>query len=256
MSVKGLYFFQCGTLELDKSITTYRQGMGEKIRIPVMAALIDTSEGFILFDTGLSPAGIDNPEAIWTEHIRSLIVDFNREHDIREPLKAMGIGEHDIRFVINSHLHYDHTGSNYLFSRSRFVVQLSEYRFARNPDPFAAGPYLENHLEIGREPILLDGDHLFADGIYLMFTPGHTPGHQSLILDLPETGSVILAADAIFCEENIEKDIPSGNCWNPALAMNSMHRLVQTAKREKARLFITHDPSAGQTILPYPHCYR
>ena len=76
MSVKGLYFFHCGNLELDKSIMTYRLGMGQRIRIPVIVSLIETTKGFILFDTGLNPLGIDDPQGTWSEHIRNLIVDF------------------------------------------------------------------------------------------------------------------------------------------------------------------------------------
>jgi N-acyl homoserine lactone hydrolase len=115
---------------------------------------------------------------------------------------------------------------------------------------------LKDHLNCGLDCDLIDCDHLLFDDTYLVQTPGDTPGYQSLMLKLPGSGTVILVADSIFSNENIEKNIPSGNCWNPALAMGSMRRLVETAKWEDARLFITHDPDALNTIKTFPHCYK
>jgi len=256
MSVKGLYLFHCGELELDKSITTFRTGMGEKVRVPVLAALVETSNGFILFDSGLHPQGLEDPLGTWGDHIGSLIHRFEPQQVLLKQLSDMGLDPKDIRTVINSHLHYDHTGCNTWFKKSRFILQRAEFRYALSPDPFAAGPYLDNHLDMTCDMHLLDGDHLLEKDVYLMFTPGHTPGHQSLVLRLPETGTVILAADAIFCQENIDKQIPSGNCWNAALAVQSMQRLVEFSRFEGARLIITHEPNLWDTIKPYPYCYR
>jgi hypothetical protein len=56
--------------------------------------------------------------------------------------------------------------------------------------------------------------------------------------------------------ENIEKDIPAGNSWNPVQSMESMHRLIHIAKREQGRLFLTHDPDAWDTLKLSPYCYR
>lgn len=256
MSVKGLYLFHCGELELDKSITTFRMGMGQSVRVPVIAALVETTNGFILFDTGLHPHGLKDPAGTWSDHICSLIHRFEPEDDLMKQLSDFGLGPGDIRTVVNSHLHYDHTGCNTRFPNSRFVVQRSELRFAQSPDPFAAGPYLANHLHTTDETLLLDGDSLLEKDIYLMFTPGHTPGHQSLVVRLPETGTVVLAADAIFCRENIDLKIPSGNCWNAALAVQSMQRLVSFADFDKAKLVITHEPTVWDTFKSYPYCYR
>jgi N-acyl homoserine lactone hydrolase len=256
MSVTGLYFFHCGNLELDKSMITYRLDMGRKIQIPVFASLIETTDGFILFDTGLNPLGIDDPTGTWNEHVRGLIMDFGPQFDLRAHLAQMGLQPEDIRFVINSHLHYDHTGANRFFSHAQFFVQKAEYRFALYPDRFASGPYLKDHFDMGINYTLLEGDVLLFEDVYLMLTPGHSPGHQSLLLRLPKGGTALLAGDAIFCQENIEKKIHSGNCWNAALAMDSMQRIVQTARRENAQLFITHDAEACNRIKPYPYCYR
>ena len=77
-----------------------------------------------------------------------------------------------------------------------------------------------------------------------------------MIVSLPESGTVVLTADSIYMRENIEKDIPAGNCWDPVQAMESMHRLIHIAKREKGRLIMGHDPDAWSTWKPSPYCYR
>lgn len=89
-----------------------------------------------------------------------------------------------------------------------------------------------------------------VSGISLIATYGHTPGSQSMVVSLPESG------DAIYNKENIEKNIPAGNCLDPGQAVVSMHRLLHIAKREKEQLFITHDPDAWNTLKPSPYCYR
>jgi hypothetical protein len=77
-----------------------------------------------------------------------------------------------------------------------------------------------------------------------------------MIVDLPTFGAVILTADAIYTKENIEKNIPAGNCWDPVQAMMSMARLSHISKRENAKLFITHDPDAWSELKASPYCYE
>lgn len=256
MGVKGLFLLPGGEIEIDKSVTTYRVDMGRKIRIPVIMALVDTTEGYILYDTGLDPKGLNDPVGLWGEHIASMIAKFHPEDDIVERLAELGLAPKDIRFVINSHLHYDHTGGNQFFTESEFIVQNAEFRYAKYPDRFASGAYLKKQFDLPLKYRLIEGDIELFPGVSLVLTPGHTPGNQSLVISLPESGTVVVTGDAIYCKENIEKMIPPGNCVNPVEAMNSMSRLIQIAKREKGRLFINHDPEVWKTYRPLPFCYR
>lgn len=260
MAVRGLTLFSGGTLALDRSITLYRTGMGKTVRTPIGMALVETDDGWILFDTGLDPRGLEDPTGTWGDHIRPLVVDFEAHHDIRSHLAAAGVAPDAIRYLVNSHLHYDHTGGNRFFPNAEWVVQKAEYRFARFPDSFAAGPYLSDHFGGNRSGglRLVEGDTAPVDGVSLLFTPGHTPGHQSMVVDLPESGPAVLTGDAIFCSDNITLDRPSGNCWNPARAMESMHQLTHLAAvtMPRARLMILHDPAVWETLKPWPHVYR
>lgn len=256
MGAKALYLLPCGELELDKSIITYRVDMGKMVRIPVIAALIETDEGWILFDTGLNPLGLEEPVATWGERASKVVYSFNAEDDIRNRLKDLGLTPNDIKIVVNSHLHWDHTGGNQFFKKSTFIVQKAEYRFAFYPDTFASGAYLKNHFDHPLKYELIEGDSVLVPGVSLVVTQGHTPGSQSMIVDLPKFGTVILTADAIYTKENIEKNIPAGNCWNPEQAMMSMARLINISKRENAKLFITHDPDAWDELKASPYYYE
>jgi len=256
MSAKALYLFPCGELEVDKSVTTYRQDMGKIIRIPVIAALIKTDEGWVLFDTGLNPYGLEDPIGTWGERASKAVCSFRAEDDIRNRLKELGLTPKDIKFVVNSHLHWDHTGGNQFFTKSTFIVQKAEFRYAYYPDTFAASAYLKNHFDHPLKYELIEGDYVLVPGISLVVTPGHTPGSQAMIVDLPKFGTVILTADAIYSKENVDKNIPAGNCVDPVQAMLSMARLIHISRRENGKLFITHDPKAWADLKASPYCYE
>ncbi len=256
MGVNGLYLLSGGVCEIEKSLFTYRLDFGKKIRIPIMIVLLKTDDGNILFDTGLNPHGLKDPLKTWGEGPAKSVVKFGSEDDVRNRLKELDLKTDDIRYVVNSHLHWDHTGGNQFFTKSKFIVQKAEYRFAYYPDKFASIPYLKNHFDYPLDYQLIEGDIELVPGVSLVAAPGHTPGLQAMIVTLPESGTVVFPWDSIYMRENIEKDIPAGNCWNPVQAMESMYRLVHIAKREKGRLFLTHDPDAWDTLKPSPYCYR
>jgi len=256
MAAKGLYLLPSGFLELDKGVITYRVDMGKKVKIPVIMALVKTDDGNILFDTGLNPEGIAEPLRTWGERAAKVVAEFGPEDDIRNRLKELNLGTDDIRYVVNSHLHWDHTGGNQFFKKSKFIVQKAEYRFAFYPDTFAAAAYLRNHFDHPLDYQLIEGDIELVPGVSLVTAYGHTPGQQAMVISLPESGTIVLTADSVYTKENIEKNIPAGNCWDPGQSMVSMHRLIHIAKREKGRLFITHDPEAWNDLKPSPYCYR
>jgi N-acyl homoserine lactone hydrolase len=256
MSVNGLYLFPGGRIKVDKSVITYRIDMGKEIEIPVIMALLDTSDGIILYDTGLDPEGLEDPINYWGAHVARMISKFGPEDDVRNRLKELGLEPRDVKYVINSHLHYDHTGGNQYFSDSTFIVQKAEFRYAKYPDSFAAGAYLKKQFELPLKYELIEGDTEMVSDVSLIFTPGHTPGNQSLLIKLSEMGTIVLTGDAIYCHENIEKMIPPGNCVDPVQAMNSISRLIHIAKREGGHLFINHDPEAWTTLKASPYRYK
>jgi len=84
---------------------------------------------------------------------------------------------------------------------------------------------------------------------------GHTPGHQSLLVELASTGPVILAGDACYWQEHADAERIPGVVWNPTLALHSLKRLKTLARLTGGRIFPSHDPVFWQSVKQAPECY-
>ncbi|MGW2571931.1 N-acyl homoserine lactonase family protein [Streptomyces sp. NPDC001537] len=147
---------------------------------PVLAYLVQHDHGLILFDTGMGKA---DPET--EAHYRP------RRRDLRDALSASGVAPDDISLVANCHLHFDHCGGNPLLGGKPILVQDVELATARNGDytfdeliDFPTASYEE-----------LSGEAEVLPGVWIIPTPGHTQGHQSLVLQQGD-GTVVLAGQA------------------------------------------------------------
>lgn len=254
MAVKRMYFLDCGVLTVDRSSITYKHGMGEQVDIPVIPVLIDTDDGYVLFDTGLDPDGLSTPEETWGFK-RKVVKSFTEENDIRNQLKKIDVNPEDIKYVVNSHFHWDHTGGNRHFNQSTIYVQKSEYRFAYFPDSFASSTYIKHQFDHELNYELIEGDTEVVYGVYITTSSGHTPGHQSLIVHLPNECAV-LVGDAVYSKENIEKDIAPGNTWSLPYSVESLNKLKHITKRSKGSLYITHDPEFWDDHNSLPYYYE
>lgn len=255
MAVRGMYLLPCGELTIDRGLVTFRRGMGSPVTIPVLSALLDTDDGYLLWDTGVNPDALVDAQAT-LGHKASVLTSYTAADDVRARLQELGVSPGDVRWVVMSHLHWDHTGGLRFFPQSTVVVQRAEYRFALYPDRFGADVYLRHEFDTPLGWELIEGDRTIVPGVMALFTPGHSPGHQSLLVDLPESGPAILTADAAYTKQNFAEDIPPGNACEPQRALDSMWRLRALAQREGARLFVTHDPEFWIDHRAAPFCYR
>jgi N-acyl homoserine lactone hydrolase len=254
--VASVSLFNLGTLVNDQSSLTYRQGAGTKVEIPVTGAFIEMQDGeHILFDTGLLPHGCDEEPGPSMARFREMIARYDPEDDIRARLAELGRGPEDVRIVVNSHFHWDHSGGNRLFPKARFLVQASEYRFARQPDGFISRPYERAYFDCGISYELLGGDAVVKPGVAALTTPGHTPGHQSLLVRLPSGKVLIMTGDAIFCPANLDPNLPPGNAHTTEHAIASIGRLRLLAEFLGGDLVICHDPRFWSKWRPAPHRY-
>lgn len=176
---------------------------GRKVLIPSTAWLIEGGENLILVDTGMC----ETVRADRWHHPGS----YQREGmAIHEQLAGLNIKPEDIDTVVFTHLHWDHCSNMDKFVRAEFIVQGTELEFALNPMPWYYRSYEAPALGLtapfrDKKFTVVDGEVALADGLTLIPTPGHSPGHQSVVVNTAQ-GPYIIAGDAAFVKENMEGD--------------------------------------------------
>ena len=205
------------------------------VKIPILAYLIKTDKTTILVDTSF--ASPDRPDLKAAGYERPL----GKTQEVIDQLKSLRVEPEDVDVVVNTHLHEDHCGNNKLFTKSRFLVQKEELRHAFVPDDNerdSTGPFYKRvdfDYPLNYEPIT--GDFEVTAGVRLIFTPGHTAGHQSVVVGLRQSNFVI-ASDAVFTEMNWRDNSLSGVVHDPKAYMNSIKRLRAI---ENAFIYFSHD---------------
>jgi N-acyl homoserine lactone hydrolase len=225
------------------------------VLIPIVAYLIETDDGQrILVDTGMHRKHIDDPQASFRGRpfARALTPIMRPEDDIVHRLGEVGLRPADIDVLVSTHFHFDHAGNHGDFGHARIVVQRECYEYAKD-NPLRFPPDLWDLPHLRYEPI--DGDMTLAPGVDLLETSGHVPGHMSVVVRLPETGTVVLAIDAIYTRENLERDNWQGQV-DPERGRASAHRLAELARREGGLLVTGHDPAAWAELSRAPHAYQ
>lgn len=221
----------------------------EVVTAPVWAALLRTPEGNILFDTGLHPVHVARPDATFGPG-SGLHVRMEEADGIVARLATVGVRPDDIAIVVNSHLHFDHAGNNGAFPKATFIVQAEHLAYAKGKPNFP-GVYWDIP-ELTYVPT--GGRGRVARGVEVVPTPGHAPGHQSLVVDLAETGRVVLTGDAAFTRANLERgEIPAGD---QAAARESLALIRSLARDDLTRVFTSHDADAWATWRHAPDAYR
>lgn len=211
--------------------------------------LIQHPRGTLLWDTGLGDAIAAHPDGTDFHGIRMYV-----DTSLQDQLKKLGLKADDITYVGFSHFHLDHVGNANLFTHSTWIVNQAELGAALGPNPpFGVDKSLISaHERVKTQPIADDFD-VFGDGtVRILKMPGHTPGHQALMIKLPKTGTVLLSGDLYHTRENRqERRVPRVNT-DRADTLASIDRFERLATRTHARVIVQHDPEDFRSLPKFP----
>jgi glyoxylase-like metal-dependent hydrolase (beta-lactamase superfamily II) len=247
--LQRLYVLDCGT-NLGKDQSRWSPGVneGKPIEFSDNCYLIRHSKGVLLWDTGISDAVAAMPNGLVTAN--GAIIQ-TRAKTLAAQLAELGVKPADITYVAVSHTHGDHVGNIAQFPASTVLIQGAEYDWAmagQNKPAFVESQKIQK----------LGGDHdVFGDGsVTILSTPGHTPGHQSLLVKLPKTGALVLSGDAVHMQDNwIHKRVPSMNTSKDQ-SIASLDRIAKVLADQKATLWINHDKPQSASLKYSPAYYE
>jgi N-acyl homoserine lactone hydrolase len=246
--VDKLYIFNCGE-GVAGDISRWSPGVDVSKSMPMAenCYLIHHGQDWLLWDTGVTSAIANMPNGLAPKDPRA--IHWRLPKTLASQLEAIGVKPADIKYVAISHSHPDHIGNVELFPHAMLLVQKTEYEW---PSPFGVSRFKPGH------PVKkLEGDYdVFGDGsVTLIATPGHTPGHQSLLVKLPKTGAIVLAGDAVHFKSNWDnRRVPSIN-FDKDKTLASMQRIANIMAKENAQLWINHDKAQRDTLKLAPAFY-
>jgi len=245
-----LYVIEGGRAHLpDLSHLTPDRNVGTPVTIPMLMFLIDHPKGLVVVDTGVDTVTDCDP-----------FLEATPEQRIDAQMKRLGYEPDDVKYVILTHMHIDHVGGAPFFPNATFIVRRSELRAAWWPDAYDHGYDFESILKTRelRFRQLADDEtfDVFLDGTVLCFdSRGHTEGHQSVLVDLPKSGKIVLTGDAVQVAENLTARVPPGVCWNSQLAVQAMEKF-EHLQDGGALLIFGHELAQLDTLLLSPEYYE
>ncbi|MCS5498313.1 N-acyl homoserine lactonase family protein [Cnuibacter physcomitrellae] len=198
--------------DLGKPSFLYLRGWAERIDVPNIMFVITGGESPIVVDTGGDPDR--------SRDVHRLRMERDPQEHPAEAARSVGVDPRDVRWVVNTHLHWDHSSNNHLFPNAQVVVQRVELEFARRPVTwhqrnFEALPGMTPSWEDEATRFrVVDGETELAPGVTLVPLPGHTPGSQGVLVETAGA-TYLLAGDCVYLYENWEGDetwrhIPAG----------------------------------------------
>ena len=230
-ALKRLYLMQVGSMP--------------EYQIPIVCYLVQTDDGKnILIDSGL-------PEIVPEE-----ASDFENGQDVIEQLASIGLKPDDIDTVISTHYDIDHAGRHAAFTKAQYVVQRAHHLDAMSNPRFAD---IRDQWDQPAERIrLVDGDTELLPGLELIETSGHVPGNQSVLVQLPKTGAILLTIDAVAFGGAFTRDEPDdGSNPDGEAARASTIKLLDLVERERIGLVIFgHDEVQWEGLKKLPAYYE
>jgi glyoxylase-like metal-dependent hydrolase (beta-lactamase superfamily II) len=219
-------------------------GLSGPMRMPVGAFLVEHPKGTLVFDTGMHPEVLRSKA-----RLRSLgelfEVELDEDGTVAGQLAALDVDADAVDLAFCSHLHFDHAGGLALLPNARVVVQAREWRAGFKERLVEAGLYNPDDFDLGHERHELDGEvDLFGDGsVVALPTAGHTPGHQSLLVE----GRLLLAGDACYCRYALDHDATPAFGYDLD-AMRVVYADLRAREAAGVHLVFSHDEQQWATL--------
>ena len=247
--IERLYVLDCGqNIGRDQGRWSPGVNEGKPMEFSDNCYLIRHAKGLLLWDTGVPDAVAAMPDGMV---VAGGAITYRRAKTLAAQLAELGVKPADVTYVAVSHTHGDHVGNLGLFPTATILIQGAEYDWAMGL-PTKPGFVATQTID------KLAGDRdVFGDGsVTILSTPGHTPGHQSLLVVLPKTGALVLSGDAVHFRDNWEqRRVPSMNV-NREQTLASLDRIAGVLAERKATLWINHDRAQSATLRYAPASYE
>ncbi|WP_026683871.1 AhlS family quorum-quenching N-acyl homoserine lactonase [Heyndrickxia coagulans] len=263
-----LYVMDNGRMRMDKNLmiagsnqatVDHPNAPNEMVEFPIYTVLIDHPEGKILFDTSCNPNSM-GPEGRWNEVTqKGFPWTASEECYLHNRLEQLNVRPEDIKYVVASHLHLDHAGCLEMFTNATIIVHDDELNgalrvFARNQSEGAyiwadINAWIKNNLQW--QTIKPYEDYLeLVEGVRIInFGSGHAWGLIGLQVNMPETGSIILASDAIYTAESYGPPIkPPGILYDSVGWAKAVEKIRRLAKETNSVVWYGHDAHQFETF--------
>lgn len=257
--VKRFWPILTATHRYDKSLSTRNRDAGTIIEAPILAYLIETVHGRILYDVGCDYNKINEPK-LCKQYYENEEFEFGppamtEEQRLPNRLAELGLQPLDVDVVFCSHLHFDHGGGLCEMCHAEIHVHKKELQAATEP---ADSAYFSGDFNGDYNWKLFEEEYDLVPGVRAIETPGHTAGHMSMLIELPKGAPILLAGDAADLTENIEQEIAPGICWQDRedMALESIRKLKCLAKECGAELWPNHDIEFFCTHNRFPDCFE
>lgn len=253
--VKKLWPILTGRHFYEKTLSTRGRGQGEIIKAPILAYLIETQNGRILFDVGCDYQKIKQADLRQTYYEHAGFPfgppEMEEAEQLPNKLQILGLQAEDIDVVFCSHLHFDHAGGLCDFCQAEVHVHAKEMQAAQS---LADDAYFTADFDLPLNWKIQYAEYDLVPGVSAIETPGHTAGHMSMMIELPKGKPIILAGDAADLVENIEDEVAPGLCWNDdeLLAIASIQKLKKLTSEKQAALWPNHDWAFFQKHNVFP----
>lgn len=248
-----MWRLDCGSLALSDT-APFSDGHlydGETRTLTDSCYVIRNGERYMLWDAGLPGQLAGNSVTEW-------VFTMSLERTIVDQLGDIGLTPENITFLGLSHYHDDHIGQASDFAGSTLLMNQRDIAAVRDQEMPSAQAALAPWISGDAESVDFSRDHdVFGDGsVVILSMPGHTPGHSSLLVRLPETGPVLLTGDLYHFREQIENSgVPVFNT-DRADTLASFERFLQIDQALDAMIVIQHDPGDLERLPTFPESAR